>query len=227
MKEYKGLRNSQVIVYADTLLIRERSTETTLAFHEIAGVRFKESGAISSGELSIRLEDPGKFDTIFKIAFSKNEKDSFKELFDFLNVKVEERKESEADSAGTDPNKDFSDAVGAKFERQLRGDFEDLLQTLDREILGRSITAQFQGGSDFTVGGHVRCAVRVYERYSTVGSTRLSVNITLLGDGDDLFLSVIAAGGSSAKIFKVNTLGESAFAEKVVQIVKEWERQTV
>ena len=112
----------------------------------------------------------------------------------------------------------------AKYERRLRGDFHSLLHTLDREILGRSISASFQGGSDFTMGD-VRCAVRVYERYSFIGSNRLAANITLIGNGEDLFLSIISSGGSQAVFFKINTWGESAFTEKISKIVERWETQ--
>ena len=113
----------------------------------------------------------------------------------------------------------------AKYERHLRGDFNSLLHTLDREILSRSISASFQGGSDINIGD-VRCSVRVYERYSAIGSNRLAANITLLGKGDDLFLSVISSGGSQAIFFKINTFGESAFTEKISRIVEQWESQT-
>jgi len=99
-----------------------------------------------------------------------------------------------------------------------------LLETLDREILGGSITASFQDGSDFSAG-NVRCAVRVYERFSAIGSNRLGANITLLGNGDDLFLSVITSGGSQAMFFKINTWGESAFTDKIAKIVEHWAQQ--
>jgi len=113
----------------------------------------------------------------------------------------------------------------ASYERNLRGNFDSLLQTLDGEILGRSISASFQGGSDFSMG-NVRCAIRVYERYSFVGSNRLAANITLLGDGDNLCLSVISSGGSQAVFFKINTFGESAFTDKIIKIVEQWERSS-
>ena len=112
----------------------------------------------------------------------------------------------------------------AKYERQLNGDFSSLLNTLDRAILTGSISASFQGGSDFTIGD-VRCAVRVYERYSWIGSNRLGANITLLGKGNDLFLSVISSGGSQAVFFKINTWGESAFTDKISAIVEKWAKQ--
>ena len=112
----------------------------------------------------------------------------------------------------------------AKYERNLRGNFNSLLETLDKKILSGSISASFQGGSDFDIG-NVRCAVRVYERYSVIGSNRLAANITLLGDGDNLFLSVITSGGSQAVFFKINTLGETAFSGKIIKIVEDWERR--
>lgn len=113
----------------------------------------------------------------------------------------------------------------AKYERNLRGDFYSLLHTLDREILDGSISASFQDGSDFTMG-NVQCAVRVYERYSVIGGNRLAANITLIGTGDELFLSVIASGGSQAIFFKINTFGESAFMEEISRIVNRWEKQS-
>jgi hypothetical protein len=109
----------------------------------------------------------------------------------------------------------------AKYEVSLIGSFDSLLETLDREILGRSISASFQGGSDITLN-NVRCAVRVYERYSVIGSNRLAANITLLGEGNNLHLSVISSGGSQAMFFKVNTWGEEAFRDKIVKIVENW-----
>ena len=114
----------------------------------------------------------------------------------------------------------------AKHERHLTGNFDSLLQTLDKEILSGSISASFQGGSDFRMG-NVRCAVRVYERYSIIGSNRLAANITLLGEGDNLSLSVIASGGSQAVLIKINTWGEEAFAEKIIKIVDHWEKQKI
>ena len=112
----------------------------------------------------------------------------------------------------------------AKYERNLQGDFDSLLQTLNSEILGRSISASFQGGSDMTIG-NVRCSVRVYERYSWIGANRLAANITLLGEGRNLFLSIISSGGSQAVFFKINTFGESAFTNKISKIVEQWEME--
>ena len=88
------------------------------------------------------------------------------------------------------------------------------LRRLDKGILEGSASASFEDGSDWRSGA-VRCAVRVYERYSMVGSNRVSLNLTLAGEGEDLFLSAITSGGSQAMLFKINTWGEEAFLDQV------------
>ncbi len=106
----------------------------------------------------------------------------------------------------------------AKYECRLQGDFAQLLQRIDEGIKGGSVSASFEDGSDFTCGG-ARCAVRVYERYSWLGGNRVSLSVTLLGSEEGLFLSAISSGGSQAVFFKMNTLGEESFLEKLQEIV--------
>lgn len=111
----------------------------------------------------------------------------------------------------------------AKYERDFQGDFDDLLNTLDSEILNGSATASFEDGSDYS-HNDIRCAVRVYERYSMIGSNRVSLNITLLGNGNHLFLTAITSGGSQAVFYKMNTLGEESFLDCVREIVENYSR---
>ncbi|GHU50981.1 hypothetical protein FACS1894127_6920 [Clostridia bacterium] len=107
----------------------------------------------------------------------------------------------------------------AKYEKSLTGSFDGLLDAIEGGIKRSSISASLEGRSDYA-RGDFRCAVRVYERYSVIGSNRLSLSITLVGDGNQLFLSGITAGGSQAVFFKVNTWGEEAFLDKLINIVE-------
>jgi hypothetical protein len=107
----------------------------------------------------------------------------------------------------------------AKYEARLTGDVDTILQTIDQRILGGSMSAKFEDGSDYQTGA-VRCAVRVYERYSMFGGNRVSLNVTLIKDGDQVFLSAITSGGSTAVLFKVNTVGESTFLTQLVRAVE-------
>ncbi|MBR1689567.1 MAG: hypothetical protein IJ713_02185 [Oscillibacter sp.] len=107
----------------------------------------------------------------------------------------------------------------AKYERTFSGDFDYCLDQLHEGILGGSASASFEDGSDYSAGG-IRCAVRVYERYSMIGGNRVSLNLTLVGDGERLFLSAITSGGSQAVFFKLNTLGEESFLDSLRQIAE-------
>ena len=107
----------------------------------------------------------------------------------------------------------------AKYERHFSGDFYSALSALHDGILNGSASATYEDGSDCTAGD-VRCAVRVYERYSLVGGNRVSLNLTLVGNGQDLFLSAITSGGSQAVFLKLNTIGEESFLADVSRIAK-------
>lgn len=100
----------------------------------------------------------------------------------------------------------------AKLEKRFCGDFHEALSKIHDAVMNSGVSASYEDGSDWSSGA-VRCAVRVYERYSVIGSNRVSMNVTLVGDGDQLFLSAITSGGSQAVFFKMNTWGEEAFLE--------------
>ena len=112
----------------------------------------------------------------------------------------------------------------AKYEKHLTGNFDELLELVTDGVLNGSMSASYENGSDWT-NGTVRCAGRVFERYSYMGGNRVSMNVTLVGNDRDLFLSAITSGGSQAVFFKLNTLGEESFLEKLVPIVENYARR--
>ena len=105
----------------------------------------------------------------------------------------------------------------AKFECTLQGDYDQALRYFHNGILNGSMSASFEDESYFQSAG-VRVAVRVYERYSWSGGNRLS----LVGDGERLYLSGITAGGSQVLVFKINTWGEEAFLDTLRELAQRW-----
>lgn len=100
----------------------------------------------------------------------------------------------------------------AKYEKCFQGDFEKVLSFCENTIMNGSITASYEDGSDFEIGD-TKVAVRVYERYSMLGSNRVSMSLTIMGDGKKTCVSAITSGGSQAMLFKMNTWGEESFLE--------------
>ena len=76
----------------------------------------------------------------------------------------------------------------AMLERTLTGNFDQVLRTLDQAILNGSMSASYEDGTVYTMGD-VRCAVRMYERYSYTGGNRVALCMTLTGQGDQLRLT--------------------------------------
>ena len=71
----------------------------------------------------------------------------------------------------------------AKLEQTIRGDYNQILNRIESGIVNSSMSASLEDSSDFYSNG-ARCSVRVFERYSWLGSNRVSLSVTL-------FLSLI------------------------------------
>ena len=108
----------------------------------------------------------------------------------------------------------------AKLETVVEnGSFHEILSRIEKGIMRGSVSATIEDSSDF-VSGSSRCSVRVFERYSMLGSNRVSLNVTLFQGPDGVIrLSAITSGGSQAMFFKLNTFGEEAFLEKLEEIL--------
>lgn len=107
----------------------------------------------------------------------------------------------------------------AKLEKILNGNFNELIDLIEGGILKSSFSASLEDKSDFK-SENARCSVRVFERYSTVGNNRVTLNVTLFQENDGpIFLSAITSGGSQAMFFKINTWGEEAFLQKLNEIL--------
>ena len=104
----------------------------------------------------------------------------------------------------------------AKYETSVNRPFSYVLDYLHDAILMGSMTASYEDGSDFTVGDE-GVSVRVYERYSAMGGNRVTLTLTVAGNAQHTLVSAITSGGSQAILFKLNTFGEEAFLDTVIE----------
>lgn len=107
----------------------------------------------------------------------------------------------------------------AKYERTFQGSFDQFLRDLEQGVISGSASASLEARSDYQMG-EVRCAIRVFERYSMLGGNRVSLNVTVLGKDARLFVSAITSGGSQAMMFKVNTMGEESFLDQARAVIE-------
>ena len=108
----------------------------------------------------------------------------------------------------------------AKLERRSSAwDINTLRSRIMDGILNGSASASLEEESFFS-SGNAQCCTMVFERYSMMGSNRVSLTVTLFQvEGGPVYLSGITAGGSQAMFFKVNTFGEEAFLDKLRELL--------
>ena len=105
----------------------------------------------------------------------------------------------------------------AKHSMSLTGNFNYILDRIDKAVLDQSFSASYEEGvicSD-DQSGLISC-MRVYERYSFTGGNRVSLSAFVFGRDGRYNVTLITSGGSQATFFKINTWGEEAFLDSVV-----------
>lgn len=105
----------------------------------------------------------------------------------------------------------------AKYENQIKGDFEEVLSTLHTNIMDRfSMNLVDESNCDL---GNVKVGVRVYDKYYMRNSNRTSLSLTVVGYGDDLLISAIGSGGGSGIFFNFSLGAESDIVSIVENII--------
>ncbi len=104
---------------------------------------------------------------------------------------------------------------------RIRGDFGHFVDYIRDAILSGSASASLEDKIVYSMGD-VRIALLVFERYSLIGSNRVSLSVMITGQNTDLVVNAVSSGGSEALLFKVNTLGEEAFLDKFNEAVAQF-----
>ncbi len=109
----------------------------------------------------------------------------------------------------------------AKLEKTFNGDFYRMIHRISDGILDGSMSASLEETSDFK-SGDAKCSVRVFERYSYMGGNRVSLSLTFFQNGNGpIHLSAVTSGGSQGIFFKLNTMGEEAFLDKLKELLED------
>ncbi len=88
----------------------------------------------------------------------------------------------------------------AKYEKSMIGEFEKVITQLQDDIENRGISINLVDESNYT-SGDTQIAVRVYDKYFMRNGNRASLSLTVVGNGNNIFISAIGAGGGKGVIF--------------------------
>jgi hypothetical protein len=103
----------------------------------------------------------------------------------------------------------------AKFEKTLSGNFNEIIDKLQNEIMNSGFSMNLVDESNYSLG-NTNVAVRVYDKYFMRNGNRASLSLTVAGQGNDIFISAIGAGGGQGVIFNFSLGAE----EELVDIVR-------
>lgn len=104
----------------------------------------------------------------------------------------------------------------AKYEKMITGQFEVVVNCLQDDISNSGITMNLVDESNYT-SGDTNIAVRVYDKYFMRNGNRASLSLTVVGNGSDIYISAIGAGGGQGIIFNFSLGAE----EEMVAVVQE------
>ncbi|KLU65766.1 MULTISPECIES: DUF6054 family protein [Desulfosporosinus] len=104
----------------------------------------------------------------------------------------------------------------AKYEKTITGQFEEVVNHLQEDIGNSGLTMNLVDESNY-ISGNTNIAVRVYDKYFMRNGNRASLSLTVVGHGDNIFISAIGAGGGKGVLFNFSLGAE----EDMVAIVQE------
>ena len=103
----------------------------------------------------------------------------------------------------------------AKFEKEIQGNFEEIINKLQNEIMNSGMSMNLVGESNYS-SGETNIAVRVYDKYFMRNGNRASLSLTVVGHGSNIYISAIGAGGGQGVIFNFSLGAE----DELVDIVR-------
>lgn len=104
----------------------------------------------------------------------------------------------------------------AKYEGVVVGKFSEVVNRLQNDITNSGLTMHLVDESSYSVGD-TKIAVQVYDKYFMRNGNRASLSLTVVGHGNEIFISAIGAGGGQGIIFNFSLGAE----DDMVAIVRE------
>lgn len=103
----------------------------------------------------------------------------------------------------------------AKYENIITGQFDEVADRLHNEIMNGGLSMQLVDESNYAVQD-TKVKIRVYDKYFYRNNSRASLNVTLVENGNKIFVSAIGSGGGQG-IFLNFSLGAET---EMVDIVR-------
>lgn len=111
----------------------------------------------------------------------------------------------------------------AKFEKTIIGNFDSVIRRLEEYIGNNGMTMNLVDESNCNCRD-TNIAVRVYDKYFMRNGSRASLSLTVVGHGNEIYISAIGAGGGKGIFFNTSLGAEEdmvSLVQDCVQLIEE------
>lgn len=108
----------------------------------------------------------------------------------------------------------------AKYEKQVYGDFQTIVNQLDEYIMRSGISMELVDESNYK-SANTQVAIRVYDKYFMRNGNRASLSLTVVDSGREIVITAIGAGGGKGVILNFSLGAETELTEVVADCVNE------
>lgn len=108
----------------------------------------------------------------------------------------------------------------AKFEKTIVADFNKIVGELDKAIINSAVSMNLVDENSYR-SGEVQVLVRVYDKYYMRNGSRASLSLTVVDNGNELYISAIGAGGGQGVIFNLSWGAESELVDIVSDCLRD------
>lgn len=106
----------------------------------------------------------------------------------------------------------------AKFEKLITGNFESVVQEIDKAVMDNGLSMNLVDQSDYELNGS-KIAIRVYDKYFMRNKSRASLTVSIIAHEHEIFISAIGAGGGQGAFFNYSLGAETEMMEIVSNYV--------
>ncbi|MDF2484097.1 MAG: hypothetical protein K0R46_265 [Herbinix sp.] len=108
----------------------------------------------------------------------------------------------------------------AKYERNLSGDYDEIVKNIHEEIMNDSYSMKLVDESNYQLGD-INISVRVYDKYFMRNGNRTSLSLTIAGNSNDIYVSAISAGGGQGIFLDTSWGAEEDMITMVQNIIEQ------
>ena len=113
----------------------------------------------------------------------------------------------------------------ALYEKTIRGNFNEIVDRLDKAILNSGMSMNFVDGSSYSADDF-QLVVRVYDKYFARIGSRASLSLAVAGHGADVLITAIGAGGGKGIIYNSSWGAEEELVSIVQQSIRNMDQSS-